>query len=284
MTRPDGAARLASTRFPRASKYHPAWIMAGASGGANALWLTEWLAEALALQPGMRVLDLGCGRALSSVFLRREFGVQVWATDLWFSAAENLRRVRDAGVDDGVFPMHADARSLPFAPEFFDATVCIDSFVYFGTDDLYLQYLARFLKPGGQLGVAGAGVMQEIEGSVPEHLGAWWQSDMCCLHSAPWWRRHWERTGIVDVEVADTLADGWRLWREWQTVITPDNRVEIEAVEADRGSYLGYVRVVGRRRADVSLDDPLVSISTEYTKKPLLRVAEADGTSDRPKE
>jgi hypothetical protein len=33
------------------------------------------------------VLDLGCGRASSSIFLRREFGVQVWAADLWFSAA-----------------------------------------------------------------------------------------------------------------------------------------------------------------------------------------------------
>jgi cyclopropane fatty-acyl-phospholipid synthase-like methyltransferase len=79
----------------------------------------------------MRVLDLGCGRALSSIFLHREFGVQVWATDLWFSAAENLQRIRDAGIEDGVFPLHADARSLPFAPTFFDAIISIDSFVYY---------------------------------------------------------------------------------------------------------------------------------------------------------
>ena len=52
---------------------------------------------------------------------------------------------------DGVFPIHADARSLPFAAEFFDAIVSIDSFFYYGTDDLYLNYLARYLKPGGQL-------------------------------------------------------------------------------------------------------------------------------------
>ena len=167
---------------------------------------------------------------MSSVFLRREFGVQVWATDLWFSASNNLQRVRDAGVDDGVFPIHADARSLPFATEFFDAIVSIDSFVYYGTDDLYLNYLARFLKPGGVLGIAGAGVMQEIEGSVPEHLQAWWEPSLCCLHSAAWWRRHWERTGIVDVELADTLPDGWRFWRDWQTVVAPDNATEIQAL------------------------------------------------------
>src|SRR6187397_2858869 len=135
--------RLVSERFPSSSKYHPAWVLASVSGGANPLWLTEWLAGSLGLKPGMRVLDLGCGRAMSSIFLRREFGVQVWATDLWLNASENFRRIQDAGVADGVFPMHADARSLPFAAEFFDAIVSIDSFFYYGTDDLYLSYLAR---------------------------------------------------------------------------------------------------------------------------------------------
>src|SRR5690242_5771747 len=100
-----GNDQLISKRFPRASKYHPDWILVGMSGGANPLWLTEWLCEAIDLQPGMRVLDLGCGRALSSIFLHREFGVQVWATDLWYSDSENLERVRDAGAEGGVFPV-----------------------------------------------------------------------------------------------------------------------------------------------------------------------------------
>ena len=66
---------LCTERFPRASAYNPDWILAGVSGAANPLWMTEWLCESLDLRPGMRVLDLGCRRALSSVFLRREFGV-----------------------------------------------------------------------------------------------------------------------------------------------------------------------------------------------------------------
>ena len=268
------AEQLISQRFPRSSEYHPEWVKAGVSGGANPLWLTEWLAEALDLQSGMRVLDLGCGRAMSSIFLRREFGVQVWAADLWFSASENLQRVRDAGVEDGVFPIHADARSLPFATEFFDAVVSIDSFNYYGTDDLYLNYLARFVKPDSLVGIAGGGLMREIEGQVPDHLQGWWEPNMWCLHSAAWWQRHWQRTGILDIRQADTLPDGWRFWRDWHTVIAPDNAVEIQALEADRGSYLGYVRVVGRRRADARLDEPIVSVPMEYTKKPLLRRSE----------
>jgi len=265
--------RLISDRFPRASAYHPDWLIASASGGANSLWMTEWLSEALHLRPGMKVLDLGCGRAASSVFLRREFGVEVWATDLWFSVSENLQRIRDAGVDDGVLPLHADARSLPFAADFFDAIVSIDSFVYFGTDDLYLSYLARFVKPGGVVGIAGAGLMRELEGSVPVHLRAWWTPDLWCLHSADWWRRHWDRTGIMAVELADTLSDGWQFWLDWLKVIAPDNLAEMQALEADRGSHLGYVRVVGRRRAEAQLAEPLTSVPSQYVKKLLLRTS-----------
>ena len=262
--------RFASPQFPRSSGYHPDWVLAGVSGGANVLWLTEWLSESLDLRPGMRVLDLGCGRAMSSIFLRREFGVQVWATDLWFSPTENLQRIRDAGVEDGVFPIHADARSLPFAAGFFDAVVSIDSFIYYGTDDLYLNSLARFVTPGGVVGIAGAGLMQEIDGPLPDHLRAWWTPDLWCLHSAAWWRRHWERTGILNVERADTLADGWQVWRDWHLAVAPDNAVEIQALEADRGSYLGYVRAVGRRTV-APLEEPIVSIPANYTAKPLLR-------------
>jgi SAM-dependent methyltransferase len=271
-----GDDRLRSEQFPRASQFHPEWVIANASGGANSLWLTEWLTTALDLRPGMRVLDLGCGRASSSIFLHREFGVQVWATDLWISAGENMQRIRDAGVEDGVFPLHADARSLPFAPDFFDAIVCIDSFPYFGTDDLYLNYLAHFVKPGSQIGVAGAGVVREIEGPVPVHLQALWTQDFWAFHSAARWRQHWERTGIMKVEIADTMPDGWRLWIDWQRAVAPDDATEIQAVEADGGRYLGYVRMVGRRRGQVKLEeycwpDTLRSFSPQYTKKPLLR-------------
>src|SRR3954451_10452105 len=264
-------SRLICERFPRSNQYHPEWVTASVSGGANSLWLAEWLTTAMDLRPGMRVLDLGCGRASSSIFLHREFGVEVWATDLWFSASENIRRIRDANVERYVFPIQANARSLPFAVEFFDAILSIDSFVYYGTDDLYLSYLARFLRPGGYLGIAGAGLMREFDGPVPEHLREWWTSDLCCLHSADWWSRHWGRSGAVDVELADSMPDGWKLWLDWHNVIAPENRVEIEAVQADRGINLGYVRALARRRDNLNLDDPPAAIPVQYTKKPLLR-------------
>lgn len=270
--------RLMSDRFLRSNKYDPDWVIAGASGGANPLWLTEWLTSGLDLRPEMRVLDLGCGRALSSIFLRREFGVQVWATDLWFRPTENLRRILDASAD-GVYPLQADARSLPFANDFFDAIISIDSFPYYGTDEHYLNYLARFVKPGGVVGIAGAGLMGELEGPIPNSLKAWWEPSMSCLHSAPWWCRHWDKTGLLDIKLADAMPDGWQLWLQWQMLVAPENDVEIHAVESDRGSCLGYIRVVGRRRPGAKFDDLITTVPTKYAPQPLLRRSIPSGSA-----
>jgi cyclopropane fatty-acyl-phospholipid synthase-like methyltransferase len=264
--------RLVDARFPRSAAYHPDWMLASASGGANPLWLVEWLTSSMELRPGMRVLDLGCGRAMSSIFLSREFGVQVWAVDLWFSASENFRRIRDAGVEDRVFPIHADARSLPFASGFFDAITCVDSMIYYGTDDLYLNSLGRFVRPGGQIGMVGAGFTREIDGVVPETLRAWWTPDLWCLHSAEWWSRHWARTGLVEIETADAMPDGWTAWLDWHRTGFPDNTPEIEAVEADRGETLTYVRVVARR-SSAEAPASVESLPESYTEAPLLREA-----------
>ena len=112
------------------------------------------------------------------------------------------------------------------------------------------------------------------------HLRQFWTQDFWAFHSAEWWRRHWGRTGIVDVELADTLPDGWQFWLDWQRAVAPDNATEIKAVTEDMGRYLGYVRVVGRRQGDVKLEeycwsDTLRSTPPQYTKKPLLRSREA---------
>lgn len=268
--------RFLSERFPRSSRYHPDWVLDSAGGGSNSLWITEWLSSVMTLVPGMRVLDLGCGRGASSIFLHREFGVQVWATDLWISASENRRRIDDAGAGDSVFPVHADARSLPFAGEFFDAIVCIDSYPYFGTDDLYLNYLAHFLKPGGQLGIAGSGLVRELQEGIPEHLTTFWTQDCWCLHSAEWWRAHWAKTAILIVETADLMPDGWRVWLDWHRTGFPENVTEIQTLEADAGRYLGYVRAVGRRNPEAVLEDycwpdPLRVSPDDYHRSPLLR-------------
>jgi len=248
--------------FPRSNAYDPDWVMDNQMG-PNALWLMEWLCGSLDLQPGMRVLDLGCGAAMTSIFLAREFDVNVWAADLWINPDDNFRRVRKAGVDDRVFPLRAEAHSLPFAKNFFDAIVSIDSYQYYGTDDLYLGYLTCFIRPRGQIGIAVPALTQPIGKDIPPHLAqkqsnghAFWEDGCICFHTADWWRAHWERSNLVDVSLAEALPDAWKHWRDFEIALEKVGKNRFpsvaEALETDQGKYITFARIVGTRKEGIT--------------------------------
>lgn len=248
---------LHNDRYPRSARYDSEWVLKSWMG-PNALWLTEWLTEKIDLKPGTRVLDMGCGKALSSIFLAKEFGVPVWANDLWISATENWQRIKQAGLENSVFPIHAEVHALPYADEFFDALVSLDSYHYYGTDDLYLEYFRKFVRPGGQIGIVVPGLVKDFINGVPEHLTrcqpsgrTFWEPGCWSFHTAEWWRNHCRRTGLVDVETADALPDGWRDWLQSEKAGEEAGTLiflsDAETIEEDAGRYLGLIRVIARR-------------------------------------
>jgi cyclopropane fatty-acyl-phospholipid synthase-like methyltransferase len=272
MTPPEALTLLDKPEFPRSRGYDPQWVFENQMG-PNALWLVEWLTQSLRLTPGMRVLDLGCGRALTSIFLARELGVRVWAADLWIGPDQNWQRVIEAGVADLVCPVRAEAHALPFAAGFFDAIISIDAYTYFGTDDLYLSYLTRFVRPGGELGIVVPGLTQDFGGDVPAHLSEpqsngkrFWESECTCFHTAEWWAAHWRRSGRLRVDCADTLPDGWRHWRDFERAVELSGKAvfpsDAEALDRDGGRYIGLVRAVGTcaSEAGANLYDPTLGL------------------------
>ncbi len=252
MTNPpiDLRQLLHRDEFPRSGNYDPEWVLENLMG-PNVLWLTEALTQVMELRRGMRVLDLGCGKAVSSVFLAKEFGVQVWAADLWIKPTDNRVRIDEAGLSESVFPISVEAHTLPFAEGFFDAIVSMDAFHYFGTDDLYTGYIARYLKPGGTLGIVVPGLQQDFH-EVPDYLAPQWVDDFWSFHSPAWWRRHWERSGAVRVEHADLVPNGWEQWKHWLEACKAAGHIKMGSddmalVEADGGRSIGFSRVVGRK-------------------------------------
>lgn len=237
-------------RFIRTNKYNPDWIINGGNG-ANALWLAEWLSESINFQPGMHVLDLGCGSGTSSIFLANEFNVKVWAVDLFYPPSKIYRRVQDAGLEKSVFPVKADARTLPFAFNYFDIVICIDTILHFATDDLFLYYISQYVKSNGVIGFAAAGLQNEIE-TIPNHLKDWWGPHFSALHSESWWYHHWNRSNLVDIQVSDKLADGWKYWLQWQKKAYPNNWREINAISADKGENLTYIRITGKPKKNTN--------------------------------
>lgn len=240
--------------FPRASKYDPQWVFDSGMGWP-VVWATEALANVMDLKPGMRVLDLGCGKAASSIFLAKEFGVNVWATELWIPPTDNWRRIRTQGAENMVIPLYAEAHALPFADAYFDAIVSFGTYHYFGTDDYYLDTIIRFLKPGGQIGIVSPGLESELGRNIPDHLAQVFArkgDNWSAFHSPDWWRWHWEKSQLVDVEVADLVPDGWRLWLRYDEFLAQlldgYETSDLEALRADQGRNCGLTRVLARRR------------------------------------
>lgn len=253
---PDAAALrslLHRDRYPRSSRYDPRWVL-GSYMGPHPLWTTESISEHLDLRPGMRILDLGCGRVASSIFLAREFDLSVWGVDILVSASDNWKRVQEAGLEDRVFPLHVDARSMPFARGYFDGAVSLGAYMYFGTDDTYLRGFLRFFRPGAQIGLVMHGLREEYD-RPPGDLLPLWRQSFETWHSPEWWRHHFERTELVDVEMADLLPDGWSDWADWYELCVEHGdanphmvRPEIEALRDDAGDRFNLVRVVLRVR------------------------------------
>lgn len=236
--------------FPKATQYDPDWVRQH-SMGENVLYNLESLTSVLPLEPGMRVLDLGCGKGISSVFLAKEFQVQVWAVDEAISPTETLQRVRQAGCDNQVFPLQLDARNLCFPEEYFDAVIVVDSYTYFGTDEKYLPYISRFIKPGGYLAIADVCFTREIDSprQVPAFLRKDYQRFWYYIHTVGWWRKLWEKTGLVEILHAEELPAA-PLIREGYIQDAQQAHAKdafAKALSKDKDKLITFFRLVGRR-------------------------------------
>ena len=270
MTEPKSL--LARPEFPRSSRYEADWML-GNQMGPNALWLLEWLCERLPVAPGMRVLDLGCGKAMTSVYLAREFGARVWAVDLWMDPDHNWRRAVEAGVGDRVCPMRAEAHALPFAAGFFDAVVSVDAYQYFGTDLLYLDYLSRFVRPGGRLGVVVPGLARPLPDGPPACLTepqsngkVFWEPSCRSFLTSEAWKALWEGSPFVKDVSVDAQLEGWRYWSDFERAVEASGRgifpSDAEAIAADAGRTIAFLRLLAERTgaAGENLYDPALGV------------------------
>ena len=242
-------------KYPITEKYDQKWIAQNWMG-PNPLWLLEDLCENIDLRPGMKVLDIGCGKGITSVFLAKEYGVTVFATDLWISATDNLLRFDEAGVADKVFPIHAEAHALPYAEGFFDAVIAIDCYHYFGASETYfVDVFSKLVKPGGGIGIVVPGLTKEFDKGYPDTLKKLWVPEYFPFHSNKWWRTLWEKTGLCEIKACYDIEDSkamWQGWAEWslenfEKEYGGPGDTDANLLEADTNNDLVLVALAARK-------------------------------------
>jgi arsenite methyltransferase len=119
---------------------------AGEGFRPGGLALTDALANACALRPGERVLDLGCGAGLTASYLARSYGVSVTGLD---TSPEFLGEAREREAD--VEWILGGAANLPFEAESFDVVFAECFLSAFADPALILREIRRVLRPGGRL-------------------------------------------------------------------------------------------------------------------------------------
>ena len=166
-----------------------------------------------------RTLDLGCGMAMTSVFLANETPAKsVYAFDLWVSATDNLKRIRDLSLEDRIIPIHGDALDMPFAQDWFDAIVSVDSYHYFGCrDGLFAGRILPFVRQGGSVMIVVPGLREEPRGEMRALFETWAEGDdSLCFRTVSWWKTLLEkecgnRCGISVLE-AECFDEAWEDW------------------------------------------------------------------------
>jgi cyclopropane-fatty-acyl-phospholipid synthase len=106
----------------------------------------------LDLQPGQRLLDVGCGWGAMVVHAARQYGVQVIGVTLSRQQAEyGQKRIADLGLSDLAEIRHDDYRNV--AETGFDAISSIGLTEHIGAKNLsaYARFLAGKLRPQGRL-------------------------------------------------------------------------------------------------------------------------------------
>ncbi len=180
------------------------------------LFLAKLMADKLDLRPGSTVLDLGCGRGQSSVFLAAKYKVNVVSVDLWIGSEERRSNAAQAGVASQITPLQGDIkRGLPGGFGGFDAIFAMQSFHTFGTSNGILKYLASLLRSGGKMCIAQT-CFNEEPAALPDiyrETGGW-NAEYEKYHSPNWWRRHFETVGELAVEYCDAMPDGEIFWED----------------------------------------------------------------------
>ncbi len=237
-------------RYEKTEKYNVA-LLRSKIMGPNPLKLEEELLQNHKIPKGATVMDLGSGQGITSVFLAKEYGFKVYATDLWSEPEDNQKFFIEMGLDtEQIVAVKADATDLKYEKEFFDAVVSTDSYNYFGRDEHFLdEKLLPFVKRGGYLYIVVPGMKKDCHDNIPkELLLSWTPEQLDYIHDVDYWRSIVSKSKDSEIVSIFEMESNEECWNDW---IQCDNEYAIgdrKAIEAGACKYLNFIAIVLKKK------------------------------------
>ena len=219
--------------------------------GPNAIRQAEELASHFKITNEMRVLDLGCGLGLSSLYLVKAHGVDVFATDLYADPTENHKRFQSLGIADKIVPMLLDAtKPMPFAKGFFDVIFSVGAYNIFGDNDEMLPNLIPYIKKGGYIAIAFPGLKYEFGANVPPEMQAFWDVPEVAktVRGIEWWEDLFKRAKGIEIINISEMDCHDIAWEEYLTSIDPngDDKWTLDMKKAEDGKYFNTIQLIAK--------------------------------------
>lgn len=165
--------------------------------------------ERMQLQPGQRVLDVGCGSGADTLALARVVGAGGVVHGVDYDAAmiaQAWQRSRSEEVAAWVTYHHANATALPWPDNYFHASRCDRVFQHMLDPEHAFDELLRVTQPGGRLVVInGDWVTLSIDGDEPdiESRRAYFVATLATDNpmSGHCLRRLFAQRGVLDIQI-----------------------------------------------------------------------------------
>lgn len=138
----------------------------GMSVGDAANRLTDKLTGLLTIEPGDRLLDIGCGIGAPAIRLAMAHDIEVVGISI---SQRQVERARDlaasAGLAGRLSFQFADAMDLPFPNESFDIVWALESLHHMPDRAQALHQAVRVLRPGGRVAIGDFMLLESAEGN-----------------------------------------------------------------------------------------------------------------------
>ena len=219
--------------------------------GPNGIRQAEELASHFKVTKGMRILDLGCGMGLSSLYLVQEYGAEVFATDI-IDPTENYEKLKSLGIADKIVPMMIDAtQPLPFAKGYFDVVFSVGSYNIFSANEEMLPNLIPYVKKGGYIAVAFPGLKYEFGDNVPSAMQPFWSISIVAetVRGIEWWKDLWGKAEGIEIVNISEMACHNIAWDEYLANLNPndeDDKWVLDMMEAEDGKYFNTIQMIAK--------------------------------------